>query len=189
LSIQDLSFKLAKQCDIRNEELAKHGKPHPHQSFREEFYRQPALTENPVYPEPYRKVGGSGFLAPKRNKLGTNYEPGAVSSSPSSTSTNNPLHKDLEFGQQPQSSSMFEAGSNIDSIMRYATLSSDDVEESGPDRGSYRKTRPALTRGRSRSININAVPDEVEDDQKDLEEYFHQVVLPLTRTRTRTNSK
>jgi hypothetical protein len=51
----NLSFGFAKELDARNAERRAAGRPVPHDGFRKDLYRQPALTEQEVYPEPYRR--------------------------------------------------------------------------------------------------------------------------------------
>ena len=51
----NLSFGFAKELDHRNNERKAAGKPIPHESFRKDLYRQPSLTQQEVYPEPYRR--------------------------------------------------------------------------------------------------------------------------------------
>lgn len=50
----NLSFAFAKELDYRDDECRKNNRSVPHDTFKTECYRQPSLTEPPVYPEPYR---------------------------------------------------------------------------------------------------------------------------------------
>jgi hypothetical protein len=51
---KSLSFGFAKELDQHAKERKKAGISTPHDSFSATLYRQPALTEPDVYPEPYR---------------------------------------------------------------------------------------------------------------------------------------
>jgi hypothetical protein len=62
LVCQNLSLVFAKELDIRNRERKAAGKNVPHDVFSTHCYRQPALTEKPVYPEPYRIDGSFDYL-------------------------------------------------------------------------------------------------------------------------------
>jgi hypothetical protein len=178
---QDLSFRLAKQCDNRNDEMARAKKPVPQDVFKPEFYRQPALTDNPKYPEPYRKVGGSGFLNQTKPQAAERAR---------SNSVGNPMHpaEDIEGGSgggaRPRGYTLMgiDPGEQINQIMRFAGISSAPGPEERSRQGDQEVSRP-----RSRSMDINAVPDEVEDNFKELEDYWEQVVRPLAK-KTRTYS-
>lgn len=58
-----MSLAFAKELDYRNKERKAAGRSVPHDTFSAELYRQPSLTEKPVYPEPYRLDGTSAFEA------------------------------------------------------------------------------------------------------------------------------
>ena len=52
---QSLSLDFAKRIDNRNRELKEQNRPVPHDSFDPKTFRQPALWEPSLYPEPHRK--------------------------------------------------------------------------------------------------------------------------------------
>jgi hypothetical protein len=67
-----LPLEFAKELDIRNRERAAAGKPVPHDVFTKECYRQPALTEGDVYPEPFRDSSIQMYLVDRSNSLTSN---------------------------------------------------------------------------------------------------------------------
>ena len=57
----NLSFAFARELDHRDEECKRNNRQTAHDTFVKECFRQPSLTELPVYPEPYRKDLDSKF--------------------------------------------------------------------------------------------------------------------------------
>lgn len=57
-----LSYGFARELDQRNLERMANGLSVPHDTFTKTLYRQPSLTEDAIYPEPYRKDGTYDIL-------------------------------------------------------------------------------------------------------------------------------
>jgi hypothetical protein len=78
-----MSFRLAKQRDFRNNLKKESKQKIPLDSFKQHFYRQPALTEPFQYPEEYRKTTAGNEDMYEENS--------SSSSSSSSSDVANPL--------------------------------------------------------------------------------------------------
>jgi len=165
----DLSFRLAKQRDHRNKQLQEANRPIPINLFKKHFYRQPVLTDGPLYPEPYRKIDP---VDSSSSDAISDIEGGGVDSSSShpisqSSTGASAVFSPLHEPSQPQ-----------------------PIPQQDPDEDLARETDARTyvhphqsqfeTRMRASSMDMHRVEDEVEDPPVVLERYFREYVLPLT---------
>ena len=142
-----MSFRLAKQRDFRNNSKKESKQKIPLDSFKQHFYRQPALTEPFQYPEEYRKTYD--------DDTDDTYD----------TTVVNPIQKLNN-----------DSSSSIDP-------NTIELRKKLIDEQKERKRRLRMT---PQIIDVYRVEDEVEDSLETLENYFHDFVLQLRSSESKS---
>ena len=168
------------------------GRPIAISSFKNHFYRQPILTEGPLYPEPYRKVTVTGVMSEVPSTAINSLEEGQGGLGRNEgelATTFSPLHT-----TSPSTHNKFTAVQTVD-------IDAADVSHEGISNSSNKVAAGTssiaskdmivnsdvpnpITQLESKmcdiEIDFDRVDDEVEDPPEVLETYFRDYVLPLT---------